>query len=335
MVDLSEHAVYGNWAKLTQGILSDRSASARVMIPVAVSGDYEIRMAFTRRTGAHTVGLLLPVYGNQCGVFVDGWYGTHSGIAAIGDSDLPHLAGTPAAKRNSKTDITNGVRSELKAIVRGNASQVTIRATLNGADLAAWTGDPAKLNVWGSNSLPCLLAPGIVTWGADVDVHELVIVLLDDAKGYRLQSSWKCPLFDLASNPPAEIAGQTSRYDGRHYYISPTPLRLPLAQRLAFRLKGRLLTVSSQEEESQVASLAQGRPLWMAGWRPANGDSQWRDDFNSRLTYLPNLSAGGLAIDKVTGQQLGLFPHNREAESRAVSSSEDSLHACIEWGAEN
>ena len=106
------------------------------------------------------------------------------------------------------------------------------------------------------------------------------------------------------------------------------------AQRMAAELQGRLLTVSSPEEEAFIREQGRGLNFWMSGWRRA-GSNEWRDERNRPLRYLGKW--GGTGQPSLGERESSL--ELRTAPSGPPGWCDDvpwgaGPHACIEWGEE-
>ena len=101
------------------------------------------------------------------------------------------------------------------------------------------------------------------------------------------------------------------------------------AQNLAHRLKGRLLTISSKEEDEFIATHDAGRSLWLSGWW-RHDLKQWRDERNRPLRYLGPWSKGE-PHDDPNQSRLHRWPARLGWSNQR---RQDSFHACIEWGEE-
>jgi hypothetical protein len=171
-------------------------------------------------------------------------------------------------------------------------------------------------------------------WDGVADIHSVEIEIDKGGRGYRLAQTWDCPLLEQAKEPPRDVAALCTDFHGRKYFISPEPVSYPVAQSLALKLKGRLLTISSPEENQFIAEQARGVGLWMAGWRPADRGLEWRDERNRPLRYLSHWDVNQPDAAWSMQWNLAVFTNGGTARWHDVEPSWGGLHACLEWGEE-
>jgi hypothetical protein len=140
------------------------------------------------------------------------------------------------------------------------------------------------------------------------------------------------PLSEVIDNPTPDVAKQCLTWNGRKYFISEKPLLLPDAQSLATRLKGRLLTISSAEEEEFILAQGRGLALWMAGWQPP--EMNWRDERNRPLRFIGTLQPRTLPIKPVATNLTIFTAGDRRGWNALGPIGTNICHACIEWGEE-
>lgn len=334
MVKLPDHTVLGNWTRRDGAIGCEAFPNARFMVPIVVTGSYQVTCRFTRRTGNQGVAVIFPVGETGCLLMVD--YGSNlTGLELIDGRYVHQLLDTPAAIRQNGT-LANLVAHELQVIVLQQGQNVTIQASTDGVRVNSWKGSVSQLSCPGGAALPNPHGIGVITHESIVDVQELKLELkkggrgLDVGRGFRLGDDWKNPLFAVADRPTPDVAKRCLTWNKQNYFISDKPLSLPDAQLLATQLKGRLLTISSADEEKFILDQGRGLSIWMAGWRPPT--LGWRDERNRPLRY--------------QGKWCKFQPENRGSELLLgiCTGGEwvgwhdvfftDNFHACIEWGEE-
>lgn len=100
---------------------------------------------------------------------------------------------------------------------------------------------------------------------------------------------------------------------------------------MATQLKGRLLTISSPDEEKLLFEQGRGLDLWMAGWCPP--DRKWRDERNRPLRYLGHWAR--FEPNNWRGVQTQLRIVTKDVTGwDDVETQWGGIHACIEWGEE-
>ncbi len=336
MVKLPEHAVMGRWKREGDEVVCEPGFFSRVLTPVVIAGSYEVNASITRRSGNDCVHLILPVGYAACELCLDDYGSTISELQLVDGKSALHLLGTPAAVRHQQA-LTNGVKCEVSVIVTLNGDNVRIAATIDGVPTIAWTGLTSQLSMAPHQSIPASHSIGFLAHGSPVSFHSLTLRVNKGGRGYRLKDDWKNPLFVVDDKPSKEVAKavRLTDWNGKKYLISEKPMSLPDVQRLATQVKGRLLTISSKEEEEYFYKQGSGLRFWMSGWCAV--DRKWRDERNRPLRYQGKwaILLGRVQPDNANGVRIqlaiitaGLIGWD-DLETNA-----GGIHACIEWGEE-
>jgi hypothetical protein len=305
----SDHVISGEWTRSGNSVRCAAGENSRIVIPVHVNGTYEIECEFCRHTGNDVVLLMLPVGNTRCGVAIDAEIGKVHGMST--NDGAPTVVQTDGPMRN-------GVRHRLSVLVTAEDAVVGVRARLNGDLLFDWSGSSENLVLHANDTLPDIRMIGLMVWNSEVEVTSLTMRLRQGGTAYRLPDKiWRSPLRVIADQPPTTIDEECVSWNGRKYWLSRVPMQLNQAQALAVELGGRVLTVSSPEEEEFLTTVGGQRRYWLAGWRRPNKSLPWRDDQNEILRYVGGWSAKEPSAD---GWNL------------KFSTGEDQ--ACIEWGEE-
>jgi hypothetical protein len=329
-VKLPDHNLRGTWKRQDGALICEPSPDALVMVPVAISGGYELDCEFTRRTNSEAVAVIFPI-GPASGIVVlSGWGGAASGIALLNGRDTREIPlATGAAVRPGK--LANGQRHKLHIEVAQQPTRAAITATFNGQRFIAWQGHPSQVSCWPSYALPCPQAIGVLVYESVADIHKLELTVKKTGKAIRLTDDFKSSLTVVADAPPKQLAPRCLTWNSRKYFISEKPMDFPAAQRLAAQLQGRLLTISSADENAFILKEGRGVGLWMSGWRHS-GSGVWRDERNRPLRYFawtPGEPSQGYwescqwtrTADTATRGWDDIPPWHQ-------------THACIEWGEE-
>ncbi|MBC7818833.1 MAG: protein kinase, partial [Planctomycetaceae bacterium] len=331
MVKFPEHAVLGRWKKSDSGIIGEPFQQQRFMVPVVVAGSYQLICRFTRHTGFGDLSLILPVGDTSC---IMSCVDSVCGLNLVDGRFVRELAGTPAAIRRSGP-IANGVSYELQVTVNQRGQDVEIQSSLDGEQLISWKGRVAQLSCEGAHSLPNSHSIGLHSFQSALSVHRFELRLDRGGRGFRLGDDWKNPLFVVADEPTSDVVQKCLDWNGKKYFISDKPLSLPDAQLLASQFKGRLLTISSADEEKFIFEQSRGLRLWMAGWRPPMATLQWRDERNRPLRYFGNWGRNQPDHAEQIQWQLSVWTDDLVARGwHDVQTWWGGLHACIEWGEE-
>ncbi len=330
LVQPTEHALVGKWQRNSEAVICESSPDARCLIPVVISGSYELNCEFTRRAGADAVVVAIPVGSSSCGVVLSAWGGICHGLQKVDERDVKdQVVAAGSVVRPGK--LVNGQRYKLQIEVSQNADRATIAATLDGQRIIAWQGGISQLSCSPNFALPCPQAVGVGIFNSTGDIHKLELRLRRGGKAYHLDNDWRNPVAPIASAPPKEVAAQCLNWKRRKFFISDKPMNFADAQRLATELQGRLLTVSSTEEEAFLYEQGSGLTLWLSGWRRTE-NKDWRDERNRLLRFIPTWQPG-----KPRGEfhelHLGLKTATKNRGLSDVAAWE-ICHACIEWGEE-
>jgi len=333
MIKLPDHALVGSWKRLNGAIVGEAFPQQRLIVPVAVSGNFELTCKFERRTGSGDISLIFPVGDGNC---IMSCLDTVCGLNLVNGLRVRDIAPSPAATLRARP-LTNSVIHELKLTLSQQGQNVEIQSSLDGEKLISWTGRASQLSCEGDHCLPNSRLIGIHSFNSLLYVHELKLELKNGGRGFRLGDDWKNPIFDVADDAPPEVVDRCITWNGKKYFISDKQLSLPDAQLVANQLKGRLLTISSVEEEKFILEQGLGASYWLAGWRPLGSALRWRDERNRPLRYTgrwaprqPDNGAAGVPADQF---QLEF------STSTAFKGWDDSppswlRSACIEWGEE-
>lgn len=341
MVRIPDHAVLGHWSVVDRKLVSEATLRGRVMVPVVAAGGYELSCKFLRRSGKEAVTLIIPVGDSGCAVMIDGWTSTLSGIYLVDRKNPPNLAGTDAVV-NRTSLLTNDTVHELAVKVSVDEPFANVQVTLDQSELISWRGRFANLIPPDHYCLPIRHTFGVCTYNSIVEVEEFKLRLEEGQEAYQLGDDWRNPLFAVADEPEPTVLPSCLDWKGQKYFFSGIPLSLSDAHSLATRLKGRLLTISSAEEEQFILEQGKGKMIWTSGWRPLSFTSAtqgWRDDRNRPIRYLgkwapnqPDNGAAGTPGDQFK-LEIGTAGHVLTGWDDAPSWLAGS-YACIEWGDE-
>ena len=108
-------------------------------------------------------------------------------------------------------------------------------------------------------------------------------------------------------------------------------MNLTEAQRLASLMEGRLLTISSAEEEAFILKEGRGLALWMSGWHRTDSN-EWRDERNRPLRHF-----GRWGFREPSGFdecQLAILTATNNVRGWHDGHPSSALHAIVEWGEE-
>jgi hypothetical protein len=157
LVDPLKHRVQGEWSRVEDRLVGRaKDGKARVMLPLAVKGSYELEVQFTRTSGDDCIGIVLPVGETACTVILSGWRGSLHGIETIDGL---------GADRNNSTQrpgtIENDRRYTVLADVRVQGPTAEVVVKLDGRPATKWKGKTAALGTRGWDALPALDCPAL------------------------------------------------------------------------------------------------------------------------------------------------------------------------------
>ncbi len=146
-VDLERDTVNGAWTKNDAGLLPTKSAS-RIMLPVKIEGDYDLRVVLTRQ-GEGDVIVGLPVGSHECALYLNSWNGRIHGLGIIDGKNADNNPTT-----NQPGLLTNGKRYQLAISVRVKDQRADIRAALDDDEIVRWEGPETALSIEPYLTLP-------------------------------------------------------------------------------------------------------------------------------------------------------------------------------------
>ncbi len=146
MIDPVTDTQSGKWELEGNGLVSSRSSRARILIPHAVSGPYQLRLVAQRQmeTGSLNVGLAIGSRHQVLAIF-DYGRPKRSGLAWIDEKNEP-----ANSTFYRKPVLTTGLDSEFVFTVHDSH----LRVTCDGETIVEWTGDPSRLTLHPNFKVP-------------------------------------------------------------------------------------------------------------------------------------------------------------------------------------
>lgn len=172
-IDPASQRVAGEWKKGSEALTVNAATGARLTLPVAPAGEYDFRVAFTRRTGIHSIALVFVHGGKQATLEVDAWGSHLSGIQNIGGKNLRE---NPTRRENMT--LKNGQRYTLLLEVRKDL----VRALLDDKVIATHRTDGSDLSLLQEWSLPSRDSLGIGAWESETTFHAIDVRPVGDSK---------------------------------------------------------------------------------------------------------------------------------------------------------
>jgi hypothetical protein len=144
-IEPARHAVAGEWRKSSDSLTVNAAPGARLSLPVTPRGEYDLRVSFTRKTGQHSIGVIVVHGGRQVAFEIDAW-GMHlAGFQNIADKSIREN-GT----RRENMRLDNNKRYTLTVEVRKDH----LRGLLDGKEVARHQTDGSDLSLPDLWSLP-------------------------------------------------------------------------------------------------------------------------------------------------------------------------------------
>ena len=167
-VDLKKRGAVGKWQiRDKELVVSAIDDPARLPLPAAPRGAYDVKVEFTRTDGDGTVGVILPVSTRQCLVAVN--FGG-------GPSGIDMIDGARANKNDSAFPgaFANDRRYTLEIAVRPDQDEASLTATLDGRPLVFYRGPAASLALHKQWAIPARNTLGLAA-EADVVFHRVQV----------------------------------------------------------------------------------------------------------------------------------------------------------------
>ena len=174
LVDPAKDAVKGEWERQGSALAIIRpTAWARIVIPVAPGGSYELQVKFVRTSGDDFAAIILPVGSARVALNLSGWRGAASGIDLINgkrakDNEAAVKPGTLVNGREYALDIT--------VVAKGDQARIATR--LDGQPYIGWRGPQSALSMLSYLALPKSGCLGLGAYGSVVAFRSVRLRML-------------------------------------------------------------------------------------------------------------------------------------------------------------
>lgn len=156
MINPGRDGVAGKWSFVRGELMLGPTRGGRLIIPIQVPEEYDLRISFTRKTGKHSVGAILVHGGKQCTFELDAWEQHLAGFQNIDGKSM-----IENSTRRDAYELENNRRYVLLIEVRVGS----IRALLDDQEVSRYHGDGKNLSVddryW---AVPNSTALGLLSW---------------------------------------------------------------------------------------------------------------------------------------------------------------------------
>lgn len=288
LVKLPQHNILGTWEFRDQKIFGHAYAGSRFMFPVVATGSYQFTCRFVRTWKQDNIAINFPTGSSHVSLNIDNQAERFSGFTRIDGDGMSVNDGVFASRQ--KGPYTNDFEHELQVDVTQKGNVVSLEGTIDGKKIYTWRGNDSRLSALNWQCFPVPHVFGFSSYDSTVQVNSAVLVLKPGAKGYRLRDDWKNPLDRVDDKPPSRINRQCEDWGGKKYFFFRDAIFLSEAQELASRLNGRLLTISSKDEEDFIRSKSAGQYVFTAGW--CTPTRKWVDERNRPLKYIGKWKPG-------------------------------------------
>ncbi len=169
-IDTAKNAISGEWQKSDDGLSVKAAPGARLAFPGSPRGEYDLRASFTRKSGQHSVGLIVTHGGHQVVFEVDAWGRNLAGFQNINRKSIQENA-----SRREGVRLENGKKYSLTVEVRKDS----LRGLLDGKEIARIQTDGSDLSIPDVWSMPEGTQLGVVAWESDTTFDSIEIRTLN------------------------------------------------------------------------------------------------------------------------------------------------------------
>lgn len=165
-IDPAEQAVAGEWRKDSESLSVNAVSGGRLWLPVVPRGEYDLRVSFTRKTGQHSIGVVVVHGERQVAFEVDAWGMNLAGFQNIGGKSIRENE-----TRRADMKLENNKRYTMTVEVRKNL----IRGLLDDKEISRHRTDGSDLalsNLW---TLPDRQHLGLLAWESETVFHSVEI----------------------------------------------------------------------------------------------------------------------------------------------------------------
>jgi len=171
LVDPAKDAVKGKWTRRDGGLaVTSRTDGQRTVIPVAVTGSYELEVVLVRTEGKDNVAILIPVGTGKVAVSLNAWYKKARLECVYGKPDNATEVEVGALENGRPYAV------RISVLAQGNNARVDV--SLNGKQVIKWQGPQSALSPSGAWQLPVRRCLGLGTWGPAVAFRRVRLRML-------------------------------------------------------------------------------------------------------------------------------------------------------------
>jgi len=329
LVQVEKHRVAGEWETDGVDVVCSPGLTSRLALPLVVAGSYDVELVFTVNSGRAHVDLFLPI-------------GDSATLLSLGaDSGLWDVDRVP---KRFTCELDLDRRYECRVEVRDLGEDASIGVFVNGKECESWQGPSSSLSVTPAWVWPSCEMLGIGGDDSQIAFHRVAVRAVsapDVTPGVlrQVRGPQDVSGYEPVNGPPhlpASLRGRLESFAGNWYFLSEEGLPLVQAQLFARSVGGRLLQISSDEENQfLVEDLAAGF-VWyempFLGLIRQGGSLNW-------LTDALEVRSPGVGFQRWAHDQpefrgeagIAVFPDGLWHD---VGSDEPWRRVCVEWGPE-
>ena len=159
-----QHGVKGSWRVAGKTLETNADGASRIVLPYRPGGEYDLEVAFTRKTGQHSIALMFSAGKGRAAFEVDAWGDHLSGIQRIGGKTIKENS-----TRRPNMTLENGRRYTMTVQVRKDR----IAGLLNGREIASHRTDGSDLTMEPVWNLPEGSHLGVGAYQAATTIHSI------------------------------------------------------------------------------------------------------------------------------------------------------------------
>jgi putative intracellular protease/amidase len=163
-IDPEKMAVAGQWRKEDGSLHVAAAERARLLLPIRPAAEYDLRIAFTRNSGEHSIGAVLVHGQQQVGFEVDAWGRHLAGFQNVSGKSIPDNETV-----SHSWMLINNQRYVLSLQVRND----TIRGSLDDRQILPFRIRDHELSVHPLWALPDDRSLALLAWNSDTTFHEI------------------------------------------------------------------------------------------------------------------------------------------------------------------
>ncbi|MFO0978057.1 MAG: DJ-1/PfpI family protein [Planctomycetaceae bacterium] len=194
-VNPAQASVSGQWTVDGGALRVAAAEGARLQLPVNATGEYDLRIRFSRETGQHSVGLVVVHGGKQVAFEVDAWGMNLAGFQNIAGQTIQNNA-----TRKNNVRLENGREYVMTVEVRKDG----LRGLLDGQEIASFKTSGSDLwlpDLW---RFPSTQSCGLLAWDCDVTFHTIEVRSIGSSSSLVVRTAPSASSPEGKSTAPAE-----------------------------------------------------------------------------------------------------------------------------------